>query len=164
MGNERVYLGLGSNVGDRAAHLARMCVGIGCKIGSVVSQSSLYESEPWGFECSTSFFNQVVVVETELSPESILDAIAVIEQQLGRQRPQGVRYAARTADIDILLYGELVIHTPPRLVVPHPQIPYRRFVLAPLCEVAPEGFHPTLGRSWRELWAACPDTGWIKRL
>jgi 2-amino-4-hydroxy-6-hydroxymethyldihydropteridine diphosphokinase len=159
---ERVYLGIGSNVGDRVAMLraAVRRLGEGGEI-RVVSASRLYETEPWEAETGrtagerTWHLNCVVAVETELPPRALLERVHAIEDALGRMRPAGTpesrRFSPRTVDIDILFYGERVISVPDELHVPHLLLHERAFVLRPLAEIAPELRHPTVYRTVREM-------------
>jgi len=156
-----VYLELGSNLGERAQYLAAAKELLTRRVGECVRASSIYESEPWGFESDTSFLNQVVVLSTTLTPEDLLKAIAAIEHDLGRVRSPHQRYSSRTIDIDILLYGDRIIDSSPNLIVPHPRMSERRFVLLPMIEVAPTGRHPLLNITWQELLTQCNDTGWV---
>ena len=103
-------------------------------------------------------------IANPLPPEGVLREIGVIERELGRIRSVTERYTSRTIDIDILLFGNEVINRPPDLVVPHPRMEQRRFVLVPLVEIAPNEQHPILGSSWTELLATCNDTGWVRKL
>jgi len=161
--NIELYLGLGSNQGERASYLTQAVELLTKRVGEYVRSSAVYESEPWGFACDTPFLNQVVVVRTSLAPKDILREIEAIERDLGRIRSSTQRYTPRTIDIDILLYGESVIDVPPSLVVPHPHIVERRFVLVPLVEVAPTGSHPLIGTTWSDLLTTCCDTGWVRK-
>ena len=148
------YLLLGSNIGDRAAHLQRAQRTLAATAGAVVAASAFYETAAWGLEDQAAFLNQVLAVRTTLDAPALLAACLATEQQAGRERIQ--RWAARTLDVDILLYGDVIIDTP-TLSVPHPALPGRRFALTPLAEVAPQLVHPQLGQTVSELLAACPD-------
>lgn len=142
-----VLLGLGANVGDPMAQLAEAVRRIGA-FAEVVRVSSVFRTEPVGFRDQPPFLNLVVAARTALEPMELLRAVQEVEAALGRVRT--FRNAPRRIDVDILAYGGLVLHTP-ELVVPHPEIPRRGFVLHPLHEVAPEWRHPVLGETAREL-------------
>jgi len=152
-----VFLGLGTNLGDREENLKKAVAMIGEKIGEVVSCSSVYETEPWGFQSENQFLNAVVRVRTELKPPGLLGRILMIEAQLGRLREgEATGYKSRTIDIDILLYGHEIINKK-TLQIPHPRIPDRKFVLIPLCEISPEMVHPALKKTIVELLEECKD-------
>lgn len=153
----QVVLLTGGNLGDVAGNLRAARERIGARVGAVVAASSVRESGAWGFEAPERFFNQVLVVQTALAPEEVLDVCQEIECELGRRRGSATGYASRTMDIDILFYDDLCIDTP-RLTIPHPLIAMRPFVLEPLAEVLPEFRHPVLGRTVRELKEACGKT------
>jgi len=152
-----VFLGIGTNMGNRESNLEQAVEQIEEFIGPVRVSSSIYETEPWGFKSPDKFLNIVVKAETELSPSGLLGRILMIESLLGRVRgPQ--HYSSRLIDIDILLYNEIIVEEK-SLIVPHPQIQNRRFVLIPLCEIASDLIHPVLGKSFRELLEVCEDKG-----
>lgn len=131
----RVYLGLGSNLGDRAAYLRQAVDALARLPGTrVVQLSSLYETRPWGLADQPEFYNLVVELETSLPAEELLRQALAIEAALGRVRT--VRYGPRTIDIDVLVYGEHTLDTP-ELTLPHPRMLHRAFVLVPLAEIAP---------------------------
>ncbi len=152
----RVCLCLGSNLGDRERLLSGARREITERIGKLNGISSVYETRPWGFEAGPWFLNQVVFVDTFLSPEAVLEEILRIEKQHGRERHVQAGYQSRTLDIDILYYDKLVMMTE-ALTIPHPLLHLRRFVLEPLAEIDPAYIHPVLGFSNRELLTACHD-------
>jgi 2-amino-4-hydroxy-6-hydroxymethyldihydropteridine diphosphokinase len=164
----RVYLGLGSNLGDRLERLraAVRTLRDTAEI-SVVDASPLYESEPWEEEPGRTererrwYLNCVVAIDTSLSPRALLRRLQAIEDTLGRVRPEGTpearRFAPRTLDIDILFYGDEVISGPDDLHVPHLLLAERAFVLRPLVDIAPDLEHPTLYATARELLAGLED-------
>ena len=132
---EKLYLSLGSNLGDRAENLNRAIALIGERVGEVQRVSSFIETEPWGFESKHPFLNAACLVLTTLSPEECLKATQQIERELGRKRKSrnGV-YHDRPIDIDLLMYGDLALSTP-RLTLPHPRMKERDFVMIPLREI-----------------------------
>jgi 2-amino-4-hydroxy-6-hydroxymethyldihydropteridine diphosphokinase len=141
------YLGIGSNLGDKKAN-CRKAIALLAKSGRVVSVSSLYCTEPIGNMNQDDFVNAVVELETNLSPELLLGQCRAIEEALGRVRT--VHWGPRTIDVDILLFGTAMIETP-ELTIPHPLLHNRRFVLVPLCEIAPHVMHPKLQRTASDL-------------
>ena len=154
----------GSNMGDKAQIFDQACLIINIRCGRVVKISAAYESEPWGFEADEWFLNRVIVVETELSPETLLRELLAIEKDLGRVRhPEIEGYTSRTADLDLLYYGDRVIHSA-TLAVPHPRLQLRRFALVPLCEVAPDFVHPVLQMTQTELLQQCPDDAVVREI
>jgi 2-amino-4-hydroxy-6-hydroxymethyldihydropteridine diphosphokinase len=148
------YLLLGSNIGDRATHLQLAQQTLAATAGKIVAASACYETAAWGVEDQPTFLNQVLAIRTALNAPALLATCLATEQQAGRERHQ--RWAARTLDVDILLYGDEIINTP-TLTVPHPALPGRRFALTPLAEIAPQLVHPQLSQTISELLAACPD-------
>jgi 2-amino-4-hydroxy-6-hydroxymethyldihydropteridine diphosphokinase len=141
------YIGIGSNVGDREAN-CRKAIELLAEAGRVISVSSLYYTEPVGYKEQEDFINAVVSLETDLSARELLDACHAIEDRLGRKRT--LRWGPRTIDLDILLYGDLMM-SQPDLVIPHPLMATRKFVLAPLAEIAPEVVHPVLRKTAAQL-------------
>jgi len=153
---------LGSNLGDRTAHL-RAAIGKLSSVGTVTKCSSFYETEPVEFTNQPEFLNCAIELETSLSPHQILDAILKIELAMGRDRSTQPPKGPRTIDIDLLLAGDAVINTP-QLVVPHPAMQTRRFVLEPLAEIAPDATHPLLHRTIRELVETLPPGQTVTKL
>ena len=148
---ERIYLGLGTNLGNKIENLTRAIEALSLALGTCKAQSSFLETEPWGFESDNGFLNCVVAFDTELTPLELLDTTERIERELGRTvKSTGGNYHDRLIDIDILLYGNTVIESE-RLTIPHPLMHLRDFVLMPLAEIAPDAIHPTLCKSIKEL-------------
>lgn len=146
-----VYVSLGTNLGDKDNNLRTAVRLMQERIGKVISLSSFYETAPWGFQSEHSFLNAAACIETRLSPEQLLLVTQQIERELGRtQKSSGNAYKDRLIDIDLLMYDNLQIHAD-QLVLPHPLMTERRFVLEPLAEIAPETIHPVTGKTIREL-------------
>lgn len=146
--NKTAYLSLGSNLGDRASHIEQAISLLQGPDLKVLRRSSLYDTEPRDFPNQPWFLNIVIEVDTQLFPRQLLSRIHKIESQLGRKRL--IQKGPRTIDIDILLFGSFVIESPD-LVVPHPRMGERRFVLEPMVELAPELRHPVTRQTMREL-------------
>ena len=161
---ERCYILFGSNMGDKEAIFVQAGLLINNRCGKVIQVSAAYESEPWGFEAEEWFLNRVIVVETELAPDEMLRQLLDIERVLGRVRyPEMHGYASRTADLDILYFGNRVAVSD-SLILPHPRLHLRRFAVVPLCEVASELMHPVFHLTQAELLERCPDGSEVKKL
>lgn len=139
-----VYLGLGTNLGDKAGNLTEAINKLSSGVGRIVRKSAFYASKPRGFESDNDFLNAVVSVETNLSPVALLAKTQEIERELGRTAKSVDGYTDRIIDIDILLYGNLIVDEP-TLKIPHPLITERDFVLIPLLEIAPDLVDPVSG-------------------
>jgi 2-amino-4-hydroxy-6-hydroxymethyldihydropteridine diphosphokinase len=157
---KRVFLGIGSNLDNRENNLDEAVTKINEFIGKVVASSSVYETEPWGFQSEDEFLNMVVKVETELTPSGLLGRILMIESLLGRLRNEK-QYMSRLIDIDILLYEDLILDET-SLKVPHPLMHNRKFVLIPLYEIEPELVHPVLNRTISSLLKSCEDKSQVR--
>ncbi|WP_421807951.1 2-amino-4-hydroxy-6-hydroxymethyldihydropteridine diphosphokinase [Flagellimonas sp.] len=152
---QKVYLSLGSNLGNRHANLQKAIFRIQQKAGSILDISSVYENPAVGFD-GEPFLNIVISVLTPLPPKELLDTILQIERDFGRIRNEGGGYRSRTLDIDIIYYGTEVINHED-LVVPHPHLQHRNFVLKPLADIAPQFYHPVLYKDTRNLLQECSD-------
>jgi 2-amino-4-hydroxy-6-hydroxymethyldihydropteridine diphosphokinase len=141
------YLALGANLGDRLENLRAAIAALAPDV-RVVAESRIYETEPWGFAAQPAFLNMAIRAETNLSPVDLLSFLKKLEAGLGRSPT--FRNGPRLIDLDILFYDDLVLDTPP-LVIPHPRLQERAFVLVPLAEIAPAQIHPLLGLSVAQL-------------
>lgn len=142
---QKLYLLLGGNLGDKKTIFSEVRMQLNERFGQITAESAIYETEPWGFESDDLFWNQALEIATSLQPEEVLAQTQQIEFNMGRVRKE-VQYTSRLIDIDILFYGNLIINKY-NLVVPHPRIQERRFVLVPLCEIAPDLIHPIVQKS-----------------
>jgi deoxyguanosine kinase len=154
---QQVILSLGSNQGNRHENIEQAIASIHHEVATVVKVSSLYESDSWGFD-SDSFYNCAVVVHTNLTPVKLIKKILKLEKKLGRIRTDSPTYQPRIIDIDIIAYGEEVVHLE-LLEVPHNQLQNRLFVLLPLSEIVSDWMHPITNKSISELLSECTDTG-----
>lgn len=147
-----VYLGLGTNLGNREENMEMAIKKIEKQIGSIISQSAFYSSEPFGFESDNLFLNCALEVSTRLLPSELLAETQLIEKEMGRaNKSDATGYTDRIIDIDILFYSNEVICNSTELIVPHPQMQERDFVLKPLAEISPNFVHPVLSKTITEL-------------
>lgn len=155
------YIGLGSNLASHAgppAQTVQLAANALARLGEVVAQSSLYRTEPVGYAEQPRFANAAMALRTEFEPETLLEHMLAVERSFGRDRSQSAPKGPRTLDLDLLLIDNLVVQSP-TLTLPHPALAERRFVLAPLAEIAPGLRHPVLRRTIIELLHALPDAG-----
>jgi len=156
----KVYLSLGTNLGDRIKLLAKATSLIKARIGMVIKSSSIYETEPWGFHSDNLFLNQVLLVETTSQPKIVLEEIQAIETEMGRTR-KFPTYESRNIDIDILFYDDLIVKEN-SLEIPHPRLHERNFILIPFTEIAPEFIHPLFKLNIKKLQRTCLDRSSIR--
>ncbi|MGQ1908879.1 2-amino-4-hydroxy-6-hydroxymethyldihydropteridine diphosphokinase [Marinifilum sp. RC60d5] len=157
----KVYFLIGGNLGDREQILSKTVCLLSERVGQIVKLSSIFETEPWGFQHELRFLNQVVLCETDLVPLEVLNATQSIEQNLGRVRKKN-RYSERTIDVDLLFYDDLIMDTE-RLELPHPRMGERMFALTPLAEIAPHFIHPVWKKTVSEIKFDCTDSSIVKR-
>ena len=157
---KRIYLSLGSNIGDRTANL-NVAIERLSLLGEVVAVSAFYETEPVEVTSQPWFLNCVVALDTDKLPQQVLNALLKVEQDMGRRRTQNK--GPRNIDIDILLFGDAVVEAK-GLTIPHPALAQRRFVLEPLVEIAPEVCHPVLKKTIRELRDALPTGQTVRKV
>ena len=150
-----VYLMIGGNIGNRLDNLENARNSIHKKCGAIQKQSSIYETEAWGMKDQPAFYNQALCIETTLSPEELMAMLLSIETSMGRERL--IPLGPRTIDLDIIYYNQTIIEAE-GLVIPHPRLAARNFVLAPLVEIAPDFEHPVLKKTNFQLYEASTDT------
>ncbi|HLN72004.1 MAG: 2-amino-4-hydroxy-6-hydroxymethyldihydropteridine diphosphokinase [Methylococcaceae bacterium] len=158
----KVYLLLGGNIGDKQQVFAQATSSLGERVGKITGRSAIYETEPWGFESNDLFWNQVLELEVDIPARKVLEMTMDIEHQMGRIRKIN-QYDSRVIDIDILFYDDKIIEMP-ELVIPHPRIQERKFVLVPLDELVPDMIHPVLHKSIHQLLEACKDELRVERV
>ena len=159
----QVFISVGSNSGNRLYYLREALHQLEGEGLSIAEISSVYESEPWGFEDPVHFLNICFSCHTLLNPPALMKHLLDAEEVLGRVREKEPGYRSRTLDLDILFWDDLHIYSPD-LQIPHPRAHLRRFVLAPMAEIAPDFIHPEYGKNMATLLAECPDHGEIRRV
>lgn len=155
MNQKNIFLLLGSNLGDRTANLQLGIESIQNQIGAINAKSKIYETAAWGNHDQFNFLNQAIKLESKLSPIDLLSQVLAIEKSVGRIRNK--KWEARIIDIDIIYFADEIIKTHD-LVIPHPYLAERKFVLIPLVEISPEFVHPSLKKSNADLLKECKDT------
>ena len=158
----KVYLGIGGNIGNKSNNFITARNFITKELGKIINSSSVYESPPWGFHAKENFWNQVLLIDTFLTPEKLLTKIQEIENTFDRKRKPD-SYSSRKMDIDILYFDTLFMETD-SLIIPHPKIHQRMFVLVPLVEIAPNFKHPLFRLTNLQLLENCKDKSVIKKV
>ncbi len=160
---DKVLLLIGGNEGDRFENIRLSKDLLEERIGKIIKQSGIYESEPWGFQHAQNFLNQVIEIECNMEAIDILKMTQDIEKTLGRKAKTTKGYEGRTMDIDILFYGKQIIQEE-ELTIPHPRLHERKFTLLPLVEKWEKLLHPILHQSMADLLIQCSDEGWVKKI
>ena len=150
----KVFLITGGNIGDRKKNLEVAAALVEKRIGKIIRSSKIYETDAWGITNQSSFYNQVLIVESNFSANKVMQKILKIEKEMGRIRT--IKNAARIIDIDILFFNNETVNKQ-NLIIPHPEISNRRFVLVALNELVPEMIHPVLKKSIADLLSTCKD-------
>ena len=153
-------LHLGTNIGAKTNNLQLAEMMISSRIGNISKSSQLYKTAAWGKKDQDDFLNKAIISQTDLTPDEVLSEIHIIEAKLGRQRIE--KWGPRIIDIDIIFYGEKIIKKP-NLIIPHPHLTNRNFVLIPLMDIIPEFVHPELEQSITELNELCTDTSEVRK-
>ncbi len=156
-----VTLGIGTNLGDRLANLNQAKKYLSVLVGELTAESKVYKTAAWGITEQPDFYNQVVEVQTRLYPLALMSCILEIEQKMGRLRTN--KWGERLIDIDILFFGQLILSTP-NLIIPHPFIYQRKFVLQPLLDIKLGFVHPIFDKTVEELFLTTPDVSNIVEL
>lgn len=157
----RVFLGLGSNLGDGETNI-KQCLSLMEEFAEVVQVSSFYETPPWGYESANPFVNACAEILTTQNPQDLLSRVKTVEKDMGREQSID-GYQDRVIDVDILLFNDLILNED-HLQIPHPGMAYRKFVLAPLNDIAKNVRHPQLKKTINELLILSLDTSEIKRI
>ena len=160
---KNVFIGLGSNLGNRLSHLEKALTLIEERIGKIERKSNVYVSPPWGFEAKEDFYNAVILVRTNLDPLSVLSVLSNIEKELGRLKNGTPGYESRIIDLDIIDFDNEILEAE-KLTLPHASMHLRKFVLVPLNEIAPEWEHPILKQNPATLLKRIKSDDFIKKL
>lgn len=158
---QNIFLLIGSNLGGRLSNLNRCVDLISTELGSIIKPSSVYETAPWGKSDQPNYLNQAIQIETNFGPAELLGRCLTLEKQLGRERKE--KWGARVIDVDLIYFNDRIINSKD-LVIPHPRMTERKFVLEPLTEISPNFMHPLLKKTNQELLTDCKDQLPIKRL
>ena len=156
------HISIGSNLGDRMSSINQSIYELS-RFSNVMSKSHVYESSSWGYSDKNSYFNLVIKLETDFSEHQLMESILKIEKGLGRERSKENRYQARTIDLDIIFFDDLVVNTK-NLIIPHPRYHKRNFVLVPLNDISPKLVCPVFKKSVNDLLIICDDLSKVSRL
>jgi 2-amino-4-hydroxy-6-hydroxymethyldihydropteridine diphosphokinase len=156
-------ISIGTNIGNKNRNIEKALELIRIKIGSIISVSSIYETEPWGFKSEHWFYNAVCLAETEFSPQDVMKQLLSMEQSMGRIRNLSKEYKNRIIDLDILFFDDEIINLD-TLKIPHPHLHERLFVLKPLNEVCPEWNHPVFKKTVKQLLSECEDKQDVRKM
>jgi 2-amino-4-hydroxy-6-hydroxymethyldihydropteridine diphosphokinase len=155
------YLLIGGNLGNRSANLQKAIQLLEQNCGQVVQSSAIYETAAWGFTDQPAFYNQALKMETKYSPEKLMQELLMIEEKMGRIRT--IKLGPRIIDLDILFFNQSILNTE-TLILPHPAISERRFVLLPIVEIAADLIHPVFQKNMEQLLKECPDQLDVQKL
>ena len=158
----KVFLGIGGNIGNKQQNFTKVEDLIEKRLGKILLKSSVYETPPWGFNAEENFWNQVLLIKTKFLAEELLWRTKEIEDQFYRQE-RDVRYSSREMDIDMLYYDDIFMETD-KLILPHPRLHQRKFVLVPLVEIAPDFKHPLFRLTSMQMLENCKDESIIKKV
>lgn len=158
-----IFIGLGSNLGNRRAHLNAALTLLEDRVGLIEKKSSIYKTPPWGFESKDHFYNMVVSIKTDKDPNVVLNALQELELIIGRIKKTDVGYESRIIDLDIIDFDGMIFNQA-NLVLPHPQLHLRKFVLVPLQEIEPNWIHPVLKQNCTELLKRISAADFIEKL
>jgi len=159
----KVFILLGSNLGDKFVLINKAINLLVLEAGELITASDIFFSAPWGYDSTNHFYNAVIQMETNLNPDELLQKCIEIEQKLGRKEKEKPEYEDRIIDIDILFYGQQIIHLPD-LTIPHPRMHLRKFTLLPLRQIAPDFIHPIFQKSISQLLNECEDDSKVEML
>lgn len=152
---------LGGNLGDSKKLFAEAILMLGKNGFTLLDQSKLYRSSAWGYESENSYLNQVILFDTEMNPQQLLEITLSVEKELGRIRKNEENYTDRPIDIDILYLDDLIVEEK-ELIIPHPRLHLRKFTLGPLVEILPDFIHPILKKDHKSLLLLCPDSNTVE--
>jgi 2-amino-4-hydroxy-6-hydroxymethyldihydropteridine diphosphokinase len=158
-----VYISIGSNIGDKIENISTVINEIKKTIGEVNLTSSNYKSDPWGFNSNETFINAVICIQTKYNPTELIKELQIIEKKMGRTRSHNKGYTDRIIDLDIIYFNDEIVNTI-ELKIPHTNLYFRKFVLIPLNEIAPNYIDPLKKTTIKELLEICPDESILEKV